>query len=72
MWDILLGCILGTICAITGCIGAALIGYHILLLFGVSNAQRRAAYWSVIGFGIPAAIAAFLVGYHIGSTIVYS
>jgi hypothetical protein len=72
MWDILLGVILGSICAATGFLGAALIGYHILLLFGVSNVQKKAAMWSAIGFGIPAAVVAFVIGYRMGSTLVYT
>jgi H+/Cl- antiporter ClcA len=70
-WDFTLGLILGAFCGVCGGLFASLIGYHILLVFGVSNRQRKAARWAVIGFGIPVAIATFIYGYHLGATFVY-
>jgi nucleoside recognition membrane protein YjiH len=69
-WELTLGIILGAIYAVTGCLAAALVGYHFLRLCGVSNQQRQAAFWSVVGFGVPAAIASFVWGYYIGAGLV--
>jgi hypothetical protein len=69
-WNVLLSSIVGVISAIGGGLAGSLIGYHVLRLFGVSNEQRKAAFWSVIAFGLPAAAAAFAVGYSIGSGLV--
>ena len=72
MLDALLGAILGVLCALVGLMGGGLVGYQFLLLCGVSKADRRALFWAVAGFGVPAAIAGFLIGYRIGATLVYT
>src|SRR5687768_12847851 len=72
MLDALLGSILGVLCALVGLMGAGLLGYQLLLLFGVPKTGRKAVFWAVAGFGVPAAIAGFLIGYRIGATLVYT
>jgi hypothetical protein len=72
MLDALLGSILGVLCAAVGLMGAGLVGYQFLLLCGVSRTDRKAKIWAIVGFGVPAAVTGFLIGYHIGVTLVYA
>jgi hypothetical protein len=72
MLDALLGAILGVLCAVVGLMGAGLLGYQLLLLFGVPKAGRKAMFWAAVAFGAPGAIAGFWIGYRIGSTLVYT
>ena len=72
MLDALLGAILGVLCAVVGLLGAGLVGYQFLLLCGVPRTDRRAVFWAVVGFGAPAAVAGFVIGYRIGATLVYA
>jgi hypothetical protein len=70
MWDAILGIILSTLCGLIGLMGAGLVGYYLLRLVGVPDANRRAAWWATVAFGIPAAVVGLVYGYWLGSTLV--
>ena len=71
MWDVILGVILAVMCGLIGLLGATLVGYYLLRLFGVARLTGQAGRWAVLGFGLPVGIVGLLYGYRLGVTLVH-